>query len=65
VACRLKLFNPIAFPVFSEKMGMVRDDIDVFVIGKQLQAIIKILAAAEIDIQRGPLTGKCFLLIRV
>jgi len=46
-------------------MGMVREDIDVDVVAEQLHEITIILATAEIDVQRGPLTGNCFLLIRV
>jgi hypothetical protein len=59
-ACRLKLFNPIAFQVFPEKRGMVREDIDDFVVAKQFQEITIILTTAEVDVQRGPLTGNCF-----
>jgi hypothetical protein len=59
----MRSFNPIAFPVFPAKMRMVREDIDVFVVAKQGQENTIILATVEIDVQRGPLTGNCFLLI--
>jgi hypothetical protein len=64
-ACWLSSFNPTAFPVFPSKMGMIREDIDVFVVAEQFPETIIILATVEIDVQRGPLTGSCFLLIRV